>query len=49
MDTAEKHSFIAEIKTQWRITIPPTIRELSKDLEVGDFVRVEVSLYRKKE
>ena len=44
----EKHDFIAEVKSQWRLTIPPTIREMCKGLEIGDFVRVEITPYRKK-
>lgn len=49
MDTADKHKFIAEVKSQWRITIPPTIRELLKNTEIGDYLEVELTFYRKKE
>jgi len=42
------HSFIAEVIADGRITIPKEIRKLL-DLDLGDMVRVEVELIRKRD
>lgn len=43
-----KYHFIGEMGSQHRITIPPVIRKLLGDLEMGDILDVVVSMYKRK-
>lgn len=44
----EKYHFIAEVKAQNRVTLTPTIRKLLKGVSTGDFVDIDISIYKRK-